>query len=119
MGVVHVTVSVASPARPERAEEIELLVDTGAMLSVIPRAMLERLGLSPIGRRKFKGFGDQTIEREISVALLRYNGDAAGTSVIFGEEGDTPVLGVTALETLGYQVDPVSGRLNPTDLLLV
>jgi hypothetical protein len=35
---------------------------------------------------------------------------------VFGEPDDTPVLGATALETLGYQVDPVSKRLKPTEL---
>ena len=42
---------------------------------------------------------------------MTYEDSIIGTSVIFGEPDDIPVLGVTALEALGYQVDPVSQRL--------
>ncbi|MFP3296222.1 MAG: hypothetical protein RXN78_01420 [Vulcanisaeta sp.] len=31
--------------------------------------------------------------------------------LIFAEEGDAQVLGVTALETLGLEVDPLTGTL--------
>jgi predicted aspartyl protease len=31
--------------------------------------------------------------------------------VVFAEKGDAEVLGVTALETLGLEVDPVTGKL--------
>ncbi|MGQ9515465.1 MAG: hypothetical protein ACUVTL_10550 [Thermoproteota archaeon] len=36
--------------------------------------------------------------------------------VIFGKK-DTPVLGFAAPEALGYQVDPISKELKPTELL--
>jgi hypothetical protein len=38
---------------------------------------------------------------------------------MFGEPEDMPVLGTTALESLGYQLDPVSKRLKPTELLMI
>ena len=31
--------------------------------------------------------------------------------MVFAETGDAEVLGVTALETLGLEVDPVTGKL--------
>ena len=39
--------------------------------------------------------------------------------MFFGEENDTQVLGVTALEELGMQVDPTTGELKPMELLLL
>jgi predicted aspartyl protease len=39
--------------------------------------------------------------------------------VIFGERGDAPVLGATSLEALGYQVDPVTKKLRPVELLMI
>jgi predicted aspartyl protease len=39
--------------------------------------------------------------------------------VIFGEAADQPVLGVTALEMMGLEVDPVRGELRPTEFLLL
>ena len=118
MGFVHVRVQVCNPAQVERCQELELLVDTGAILSVIPRATLDQLGIPPLGSRKFRGFGG-IIERQTAGVTVRYQEYSAGITAVFGEEDDTPVLGVTALETLGYQVDPTTGELKPTELLLL
>jgi hypothetical protein len=38
---------------------------------------------------------------------------------VFGEPGDAAVLGVTALEALGYQLDPVTKRLKLAEILMV
>ncbi|MGA2068796.1 MAG: hypothetical protein ABSG86_27760 [Thermoguttaceae bacterium] len=38
-------------------------------------------------------------------------GDVVGATVIFGEEDCEPILGVTALESAGIEVDPASQRL--------
>ncbi|WP_243674730.1 hypothetical protein [Vulcanisaeta distributa] len=40
-------------------------------------------------------------------------------TMIFGEEGDINVLGVTALESLGLEVDVVRGTLKETEQLLL
>ena len=116
MGFVHVEVGVSNPHEPDVEERIELLMDTGAMLTVVPHVVVERLGLRSIGRRNFRGFGG-VVEREIAGALISYDDAVAAVTVIFGEDGDPLVLGVTALETLGYQVDPVSGQLRETEML--
>ena len=116
MGFVHVQVGISNAESPGREERIELLVDTGATLSVIPRSVLVNLGVRQIGRRRFKGFGG-VIERDTANVLMRDDDAVAGVTAIFGEDGDTLVMGVTALETLGYQVDPVAGELRQTEML--
>ena len=40
-------------------------------------------------------------------------------NVIFGEEGDNEVLGVTTLEQLGVQIDPVSRQIKPLPFYLL
>ena len=40
------------------------------------------------------------------------------TRVVFGQEGDAAVIGLTVLELLGLIVDPVDQRLVPKDYLL-
>lgn len=40
-------------------------------------------------------------------------------TVIFGETDDTTVLGVTALESFGLEVDPVRGTLKEAELLML
>ena len=64
MGFVPIEVGISSPAEPEREERVEVRVDTGAILSVIPRSILENLRAQPVGRRDFKGFG-AVINRDI------------------------------------------------------
>jgi predicted aspartyl protease len=39
--------------------------------------------------------------------------------VVFGEEGDAGVIGVTALEIFGLEVDVVRGVLKEAELLLL
>ena len=118
MGFVHVDVELLNPTDPQRLESIELLIDTGATLSVVPSPVLERLGVRPLGRRNFKGFGRVNI-RQPGTVTMAYDGAAAGVTVVFGAPDDPPILGATALESLGYQVDPVTGDLHPTEMLLL
>lgn len=40
-------------------------------------------------------------------------------SVVFGVNEDKPLLGVTALEEMALQVDPVTKQLKPIELLLL
>ncbi len=119
MGFTYAKVSLTSPSHGEKKQDLELLVDTGAILSAVPRSILTELGVKPVGSRKLRVFGGETIEREIGVILVSYDGAAAGITVIFADEKDTPVLGATALEALGYRVDPVTKKLKPTELLMI
>ncbi len=119
MGFTYAKVSLANPSQTESKRELELLVDTGAILTAVPRHVLVELGVKPLGSRKLHVFGGETIEREVGAVLIRYDGAAAGITVIFADEKDTPVLGATALEALGYQIDPVTKRLKPTELFMI
>ncbi len=110
MGFTHVEIDVANVSEPGKRRGIEFLADTGALLTVVPSLILRELDIEPVSERVFRGFGG-TISRRIGIVRMTYEDSIIGTSVIFGEPDDIPVLGVTALEALGYQVDPVSQRL--------
>ena len=118
MGFIHVNVDVANPANPDVSESVRVLVDTGAMLSVLPANVLDRLEVRPIQRRRFRGFGG-SLTRDIGTVIMSYEDCAAGVTAVFGAEDDPAVMGVTALETLGFEVDPVNGRLNRVDMLVM
>jgi predicted aspartyl protease len=47
----------------------------------------------------------------MGVATVRYEDYEGDVEVVFAERGDAQVLGVTALETPGLEVDPITGRL--------
>jgi len=46
-------------------------------------------------------------------------GEGGASPVIFGEEGNKPVLGATTLESIGLILDPFKRRLIPMRMLLV
>ena len=117
MGFVHVRVEVSNPAAPEMSEEITMLVDSGATLSVLPASLLDRLGIRREGTREFRGI-DGHLTRDTGIVRFTYKGVTAGVSVMLGVEDDPVVMGETALRVLGYQVDPVHHRLVRADMLL-
>lgn len=117
MGMFEVTVRLASVAAPERPSEVSLLVDTGATLSWIPRNVLDDLGAKPLSKLPFQLADGRTLERDITVVMVSIDGRKAPVEVAFGEPGESAVLGATALEGLGFVVDPVAKKLVPRNLL--
>lgn len=111
MGATHVTVTIRNPADPERAWEALFLVDTGATDSLVPRPHLEAIGLKPRGRRVYELADGREITVDVTVAEIEFMGETVGGTVLFGEPDAEPLLGVTALESVGIEVDPVNQRL--------
>ena len=118
MGFTHVNVDIANPATLDVSESVRVLVDRGATLSILPEDILNRLGIRRIQKRRFRGFGG-TVTRDIGIVAMSYDGAESGVTVAFGAEGEPAIIGVTVLETLGFEVDPVSGRLNRVDMLVL
>ena len=54
-----------------------------------------------------------TIEREVGEAVFTYRGRTRTSPVMFGEEGDSILLGVMTLESLGLLLDPVKQEVRP------
>ena len=118
MGIIHVDVDVSNPSDPDASERVRVLVDTGATLSVLPASVLDRLGIRRRHRRRFQGFGGAVV-RDTGTVNMTYGDVEEGVTVVFGGDDDPPIMGVTALETLGYEVDPVNGKLKRVNLLLL
>ena len=119
MGFVKVRVEVGNPEKPGFLKEVELVADTGAIYTVISREVLRELQIRSIGKRKFKLADGSVVEREVGIIQVKVKERVAHTTVVFGEKGDVQVLGMTTLEELGLQVDPITGELKPTELLLL
>ncbi|HBH03473.1 MAG: hypothetical protein A2W08_06295 [Candidatus Rokubacteria bacterium RBG_16_73_20] len=118
MGEVRVGIVVVNPRTGARSGEIRALADTGATLTVIPRDVLQGLGIRALRRVSLVLADGRRAERDVGDADVAVNGDAAPCRVVFGESGDAILLGLTVLEQLGLAVDPVQRRLVPTDFLL-
>ena len=111
MGMFEVKVELANLAAPGRAEEVSLLVDTGATLSWIPREVLQKLGVTAFSKLPFSLADGCVLERDTTAVILTIDGRKAPVPVALGEPGEEAVLGATALEVLGFVVDPVAKKL--------
>lgn len=106
MGATHVTVAIRNPAEPERVWEGIFLVDMGATDCLVPRQHLESIGIVPEGQRIYGLADGREIRMDIAVARVEFMGEFVGATVIFGDADAEPLLGVTALESVGIEVDP-------------
>ena len=118
MGLTVLDIDVANPASPEVTERVEFLIDSGAIYSVVPRPILEKLDIKPIVEQTFRLATGDKISRKKGVALFRYGDRIGGADVIFGEEGDHTLLGAFTLEALGLSLDPLKRELKPLPMIL-
>jgi len=118
MGRTILVVEVANVAAPNHAENVEFLIDSGAIYSVVPRATLEKLNIKPIAKQEYRLANGERIVREKGGALFRYGERVGVADVIFGEAGDSSLLGATTLEALGLSLDPLRRELKPLPMIL-
>ena len=106
MGVTYVTVKIRNPAEPDRTWEGLFLVDTGAVDCLVPWPHLESIGLAPKGQRIYGLADGQEIRMDITTGDIEFMGDIVGGTIVMGPAESEPLLGVTALESVGIEVDP-------------
>lgn len=111
MGATHVTVAVTNPADKSRRWEGLFLVDTGATDCYVPAKHLRAIGIDPDAQRTYSLADGSELALDIAVARIEFMGEVVGTTVIFGADDAEPLLGVTALDSVGIEVDPVNQRL--------
>jgi len=118
MGLTVLEIEVGNPTNFDIIEKVEFLVDSGAIYSVIPSHILERLNIKPIGEQEFRLADGTKIVRKKGIALFKYKEKIGGADVIFGEEGDSILLGAFTLEALGLALDPLRRELKPLPMIL-
>ena len=106
MGATHVTVAIRNPAYPDRVWEGLFLVDTGATDCLVPRQHLESIGLVPEGQRRFGLADGSEVRLDVTGGRIEFMGETTWGTIVFGENDAEPLLGVTALESIGIEVDP-------------
>jgi len=118
MGLTVLEIEVGNPANPEVTEKVDFLIDSGAVYSVVPTPLLEKLGIKPLKEEEFRLADGNKVVRKKGIALFKYGEKVGGADVIFGEEGDQTLLGAFTLEALGLALDPLKRELRPLPLLL-
>ena len=118
-GLTYVNIIIASPTNLKRQRRKKLLADSGALYTIVPKEILRAIGVKPYGAETFTLADGSTTRREVGNAFLQIDGRQAPSPIIFGEKGDGSLLGIIALESLGFTINPRTGRLVSTPLLLM
>lgn len=111
MGLTHVTVRVTKLAEANGGYEADFLVETGATDSFAPAADLRKAGIQPVGKTVYELANGQLEEYEFGLAEISFMGERTAGRVIFGPDDTEPLLGVTALESVGITIDPANRTL--------
>jgi clan AA aspartic protease len=111
MGLIHVTVSLRATQKSRKKYEADFLVDTGATDCMAPASKLKHAGITRRGRMAYELADGTTVEYDFGLAEIEFMGELTSGRVFFGPEGCEPLLGVTALESVGIVVEPATQRL--------
>jgi len=111
MGLTKVTTKISAFGDSRKSYEAVFLVDTGATDSMVPCDELDKIGVKKEGRMSYE-LADGTVKGyPFGLVRIEFMGETTAGRVIFGNPGSEPILGVTALESVGIVVDPTTKTL--------
>ena len=114
-GMFKKRVKVSNSKNPELFFEEEFWIDTGALYSFAPEDYLERISVEPSATRNLVLADERQEVRLLGFCDLQIEGleGSIPCPVIFAPKGSLFLLGATALENFGVEVDPIQKRLKP------
>jgi aspartyl protease family protein len=119
MGTFRVEATVSNLQDRERCVTLDLLVDTGATYTTLPREVADALGLEAIDTRRIR-LGDGREELwPIAAIRVRVGEHECPSLALIGQPGGPALLGAVSLEELSLGVDPSARRLVPTTSYLL
>ncbi len=118
MGITNKTLLVKETRKSSKFAEVDFMVDSGAVYSLVPGSILDNLGIEPHREVKFSLADGSLISRKVGDAFFELNGEGASAPVIYGENGDSPLLGSTTLEAIGLVLNPFTRELYPMRMML-
>ena len=119
MGLTYARMKIKKDYVSKKWIEERLLVDSGAIYTVIPGEDLSKLGIVPHSEEEFELADGEDIKRKVGDAHYEYKGRKGAAPVVFGEKGDTKLLGILTIEALGFVLDPLKRELKPLKKRLV
>lgn len=111
MGQTNVTITVHGPQGSTR---VETLADTAAAFTRIPGSAARELGLKDTYETSVELGDGRIVTHRLALADIQIQDVRRPLLVAIAEDGERSLLGYTALETLGFKVNPVNHRLEKT-----
>ena len=106
MGLTHVTVALKGLGTSTGTYEADFLVDTRATDCLAPAGKLRQIDVRPVGTMVYELADGTKHEYPFGLVEIRFMGEITAGRVVFGPDDVEPLLGVTALESVGITVDP-------------
>jgi len=106
MGITNVNLTIKNPLETGRQATHEFLVDSGASFTVIPKDIVDKLGLKPSFYREFMLADGKKTERAIGSAIIQFGNEEITVPVVLGKKNDNALLGAITLEAFGLILDP-------------
>ena len=115
MGMLKKKVKISNLNHPELFFEHDFWIDTGALYSFIPEEWLEKIDIQPTKSRNLIMADGRTITRPFGFCNMAIEGldETAICPIIFAPKDSIFLLGATALENFGVDVDPTTKTLRP------
>lgn len=111
MGQTNVLLKIYGSAG---SAEVETPVDTGATFTKIPRNIVDEIGLELKYETYVELGNGTTITRQLALADVEVEEVRMPVLVAVFDGTETPLLGYTTLEILGFKVNPVTHSLEKT-----
>src|SRR5437588_8377535 len=111
MGLTRITVALRGMSSSNGTYEAEFLVDTGATDSLTPSSELRKIGIERAGKTTYELANGEVEEYSFGLVQISFMGEVTAGRVIFGPNEVEPILGVTALESVGVTIDPATQTL--------
>jgi predicted aspartyl protease len=118
MGITTAKLRVREHRKAAKYADVDFFIDSGVVYSVIPGNILDELEIEPYREMGFSLADGTSLKRKVSSAYFELDGEGGPAPVVYGEEGDLPMLGVTTLESIGLVLNPFTRTLHPMRLLL-
>lgn len=118
MGITAAILNVREHRKSEKFAEVNFLVDSGAIYSLVPGKILDQLDIEPYREMSFSLADGSTLKRRVCSAYFEFEGEGGPAPVVYGEEGDEPLLGATTLESLGLVLNPFTRTLHAMRMLM-
>ena len=118
MGITNVILKVREHRKSEKVAEVNFWVDSGAIYSLVPGEILDQLDIEPYKEMSFSLADGTTLKRKVCSAYFEYEGEGGPAPVVYGEEGDEPLLGATTLKSFGLVLNPFTRTLHPMRMLM-
>jgi|SRR5919197_4550408 clan AA aspartic protease len=97
-----------------RSARVQTLVDSGAVMLVLPQDLVEALGLREVGKAIVTYADERKEERPLAgVVTVRVGNRTTSLNCVVGPPNSEPLLGQVVLETMDLLVDCTGGRLVP------